>query len=137
VWSAGISASELMQPVASDKHRAPAVAAVADNAGLRLRTRRRCGVTRQAQRQQHYNKGRTHAATLMRYFFSLALTKAALALGIGMTPAPGCAIASRRATLRLSACHLGAAVEAIDMTVVAVLADEHLAMTAGTVVHPG
>jgi len=73
----------------------------------------------------------------MRYFLSLALTEAALTFGVDVASAPGCAVTDRRAALRVTARYLGAAVEAVDMTAVAVLADEHLAMTPGTVVHPG
>ena len=73
----------------------------------------------------------------MRYFLSLALTEATLTFGVDMAPAPGCAVTDRRAALRLPARYLGAAVEAVEMTAVAVLADEHLAVTSGTVVHPG
>jgi hypothetical protein len=73
----------------------------------------------------------------MRYFFSLALAKAALAVSIGVASSAGRAVANRRLAQRLAPRCVSTALKTVDMTAVAVLTDEHLAMTTGTVEHPG
>ena len=74
---------------------------------------------------------------MMRYFFSVAFTKEALASSVGMAPAPGGAVAFRCAAQRLIARFDGTALKAVDVAVVAVLANQYLAMTTGTVEHSG
>jgi len=78
---------------------------------------------------------------VMRYFLLESLPKTlaitTLAFGVGMTTRTGRGVSTGGATTGFPACFPGAAIEAIAMAAIATAADDHLAVTASTVVEAG